>query len=94
MAVTADITYKGANLTGLTFTVVEAQHLQSAYDNGTLQYACTVTMPSGDIQAGTGWENIRSESPDFTVSPLVDAEAKMVARLTAAGATNIETVGG
>lgn len=92
MAVTANLTYKGVSLTGITFTVVNATH-QETDTVSELAYRCTVKMPDGSYQGDTGWENIIDESPNFTKSPLADAEDKMVARLTAIGATNIQTVG-
>ena len=91
MAVTADLTYKGVPLTSITFTVVSAIH-QESDTVSELTYRCTVKMPDGSLQGDTGWENIIDNSPDFTKSPLADAEVKMVARLAAIGATNIQTV--
>lgn len=89
--VSADIMYKGVQLTGIKFFVVSAQHQETATISE-LSYQCEVIMPDTSVQRDTGWENIIDTSPDFTKSPLVDAEAKMVARLTAIGATNIKTV--
>ena len=91
MAVTADIVYKGVALTGIEFAVTRAEHIESA-DKSVLVYRCTVTMPDGSVQGDTGWETVSSDTPDFTLSPLADAEVQMVARLTAIGATNIKTV--
>ncbi len=91
MAVTADLTYKGVALSGIKFKVVESYHKQTS-DANILVYQCTVTMPDGSVQGDTGWENVKSTSPDFTKSPSVDAEAQMITRLTAIGATNITTV--
>lgn len=89
--VSADIMYKGIQLTGIKFSVVRAQHQETATISE-LSYQCEVIMPDGSIQRDTGWENIISDTPDFTLSPLADAEVQMVARLTAIGATNITTV--
>lgn len=91
MAVTADILYKGVNLTGIKFTVVNATHNENTV-SGELSYQCEVKMPDGSVQRDTGWENIVGVVPDLTKSPLADAELQMIARLTAAGATNIVTV--
>lgn len=92
MAVTADLLYKGVNLTGIKFEVLEAIHTERVTGEDVLKYACQVVMPDDSVQGDTGWESISDTSPDFTKSPLEDAEGKMVARLTAIGATNIETV--
>jgi len=89
--VSADIMYKGVQLTGIKFSVVSAQHQETGAVSE-LSYQCEVIMPDESVQRDTGWENIISTSPDFTLSPLADAEDKMVARLTAIGATNITTV--
>ena len=91
MAVTADIMYKGVPLVGITFQVEKAIHHESANDS-TLTYFCDVIMPDGSRQGDTGWERLVSKEPDFTLSPLADAELQMVARLTYIGATNIKTV--
>ena len=90
MAVTADILYKGVSLVGITFAVEKAIHHENAIE-GTLTYFCDVIMPDGSKQSDTGWERIVSKEPDFTLSPLADAELQMVARLTAIGATNMVT---
>jgi hypothetical protein len=90
--VSADIMYKGVPLTGIKFSVVRAQH-QETSSASELSYQCEVIMPDDSIQRDTGWENVISGTPDFTLSPLSDAELQMVARLTAGGATNIVTVG-
>lgn len=91
MAVKADIEYKGAPLTGITFTVKSAYQKES--DEGSfLVYSCEVIMPDGSVQRDTGWEHIKSESPDFNKSPKNDAEVQMKARLVATNATNIVDV--
>ena len=92
MAVTADITYKGVPLTGIKLEVVSAEHNESTgLSSDKLHYSCQVIMPDDSIQAATGWESLYAD-PDFTKSPLADAEAQMIARLTAGGATNITPV--
>ena len=89
--VSANITYKGVALSGIKFSVIRALHQETA-SVSELNYQCEVIMPDGSIQRDTGWENIISDTPDFTLSPLADAEVQMVARLTYIGATNITTV--
>ena len=96
MAVIANsVPFGGLTVDGVTFTVKEAhRHWQNGQD--WLQYDVEVLMPDGvtKIQK-VGWENLRVDNPDATLAagtPPVQAEAAMLTRLTAMGATNIVAV--
>ncbi len=95
MAVKCTVPYRGMTITGATFTVLSAyeKHLSSAHQDGPASwfvYEVEVKMPDGSVMAVPEWNNVKGDVG--TGNPLQQAEAHMSARLTAAGATNIQNV--
>ena len=95
MAVKCTVPYRGVTITGATFTVKSAYWKQVAKtaDNPAssfLIYEVQVLMPDGSEIAVPEWQNVKADAG--TGTPLSQAKTHMVARLTAAGATNIVEV--
>lgn len=95
MAVTADtVPYGGIAVDGMTFTVTGAYVKEwPAYGETVagshLVYHVDVAMPDGTLFKGVGWDNLKTSADPTEPSPLVQAEAAMIVRLTEMGATNI-----
>ena len=93
MSVTATVPYKGATLVGLTFKVESAYIKQQVTGAPWMVYQVEVKMPDGSAQPVPEWDNVKGDvNLAGSVLPMVQAEAHMRARLTAAGATNIVVV--
>lgn len=97
MAVTADGTYGGADVTGVTFTVVEAWRREKPRQSEDfLQYDVEVVLLDGVTVVNIpSWQNVRVDDPDSSLSagvPTAQAEEHMKARLSASGWTNITDV--
>lgn len=95
MAVMADVLFGGVPISGVTLAVRNAYIEQNAgEESARLVYHVNVTMPDGTVvNQGIGWNNVSGPvNPAGSVLPLMQAEAAMIARLQAAGATNIVSV--
>lgn len=95
MPITCDSPYHGAQINGATFTILMASWFQysDAVSGGAASwviYDVEVKMPDGVPVSVPEWRNIKIDAG--TGTPLEQAEANMVARLTMAGATNIVSV--
>jgi hypothetical protein len=92
MSVNATVLFGGATIPNVTLKVRHAYIEQNAdEETPRLVYHCTIIMPNlSELNEGLGWTNVPG-AVDLTgsVSPLVQAEIAMVARLTAEGATDI-----
>ena len=89
MAVTATIPYGGLMVAGVEFRVTSAYIKEFPGEAATLVYQVRVLLPDGTPMTGVGWDNLNAVADPVEPSPLAQAEAAMIARLQASGATNI-----
>ena len=92
MAITATIPYGGLTFSGMTFSVKSAYVKELVGEEPYLSYSVEVKLPDGTIQQSVGWDSVKAVADPAEPSPLVQAEAAMIARLQATGATNIVEV--
>lgn len=94
MAIKCTVPYRGATITGATFTVLSVyeKYLSPAHPEGAaswLIYEVEITMPDGSKLSVPEWQNVKCDVGNGT--PLEQAEANVLARLQFAGATNIQS---
>lgn len=97
MAVMCDINYAGIPVTGAKFTVLSAYVKQIATHGDQeyaelLSYQTEVQAPDGTVIPIAEWQNRKAQAVAFDSAPLAQAEADMIAVLTAMGATYITAV--